>query len=100
MDSTFNNNGTASSDNNTSVGLFVGGGATANILNSQFIGNASAGLLAYQNSRVTAQGSTFSNNQQDGALFADQAAANLVGNTFASNGEIRGGGTGSTAWSS
>jgi parallel beta-helix repeat protein len=91
---TFNNNGTASSDNHASVGLFVGGGATANVLNSQFIGNASAGLFAYQNSQVTAQGSTFSDNQQDGALFANQATANLVDNTFASNGVTRGGGTG------
>jgi parallel beta-helix repeat protein len=88
---TFNNDGTAPGVTQSSVGLVLGGNASATILNSQFIGNTNSGLVALQNSAVTAEQSTFSNNLRgDGALFFNQGTVNLVGNTFASNGKIRG----------
>jgi parallel beta-helix repeat protein len=92
---TFNNDGTAPGVTQSSVGLVLGGNASATILNSQFIGNTNSGLVALQDSAVTAEQSTFSNNRKgDGALFFNQGTVNLVGNTFASNGEIRGEATG------
>jgi parallel beta-helix repeat protein len=92
---TFNNDGTSPNVTLSSVGLVLAGNATANIINSQFIGNTNSGLVALQNSQVTAEQSVFSNNRKgDGALFVDSSVANLVDNTFASNGEIRGAGPG------
>jgi hypothetical protein len=87
---TFNNNGTAGGSSGGS-GLSIEGNSTANIANSQFVGNTNAGLVAFQQAQVTAQGSTFSNSRNgDGALFANQGAVNLTGNTFASNGTVVG----------
>jgi parallel beta-helix repeat protein len=93
--STFNGVGTAPGVSQASNGLILSGNATANISNSQFIGNTNTGLGALGTSQVTAQGCTFSSNKLgDGAIFFDQSTANLTGNTFASNGEVFGPTTG------
>jgi hypothetical protein len=90
-DCTFNGDGTAPNVSNSSNGLVLEANATANISNSQFIGNTNAGLGALGSSQVTAQGCTFSSNKKgDGAIFFDQSSANLTNNTFASNGEVVG----------
>jgi hypothetical protein len=92
---TFNNDGTAAGATQASNGLVVDTGASANIVNSQFVGNTNSGMVAYGNAQVTAAGSTFSGNRTgDGALFLDQATVTLTGNIFASNGEVVGEATG------
>jgi len=92
---TFNGNGTSPNVQPSSNGLVLSGSSSANIVNSQFVGNTNSGLDASSNTHVTASGSTFSSNQKgDGAIFFDQSSANLTNDTFASNGEVVGPTTG------
>ena len=91
--STFDNDGTGNGVTQSSNGLVVDNGATASIVDSQFVGNTNAGMVAFGS--VTAQGSTFSGNRTgDGALFGGQGTVTLTGDTFASNGEVVGESTG------